>query len=132
MPTWPMGVFRRGQMLKYSDIYEGYRVQHLLWCTHSGGEGAWRCYSHVWTCTSVRLAVYGGGLSWFPVCLCDLCQAVLPMSSPDRLGRPHGRTQEVWKARDNFCESQQPHIDALWRFVQEQRARRRQARPAAP
>ena len=34
--------------------------------------------------------------------------------------------QEVWKARDKFCESQQPRIEALWRFVQEQRARRRQ------
>ncbi|KAK9838128.1 hypothetical protein WJX81_002944 [Elliptochloris bilobata] len=34
--------------------------------------------------------------------------------------------EEVWKARDKFCESQQPHVDVLWRFVQEQRARRRQ------
>ena len=42
------------------------------------------------------------------------------------------RMQEVWKAREKFCESQQPRIDALWRFVQEQRARRRQARPTAP
>lgn len=44
---------------------------------------------------------------------------------------PRPRTQEVWKAREKFCESQQTRIDALWRFVQEQRARRRQARPAA-
>jgi hypothetical protein len=39
------------------------------------------------------------------------------------------RAQEVFKARDRFCETQQPRIDALWRFVQEQRVRRRQARP---
>jgi len=40
------------------------------------------------------------------------------------------RAQEVFKARDRFCESQQPRIDSLWRFVQEQRVRRRQARPS--
>lgn len=39
--------------------------------------------------------------------------------------------QEVWKAREKFCESQQLRIGALWRFVQEQRVRRRQARSMA-
>ncbi len=39
-----------------------------------------------------------------------------------------GFLQEVHKAREKFCAAQQPRIDTLWRFVQEQRTRRRQAR----
>eukprot|EP00884_Botryococcus_braunii_P013754 jgi/Botrbrau1/2237/Bobra.101_2s0065.1 len=34
--------------------------------------------------------------------------------------------EEAYKARERFCESQQPRIEALWRFVKEQRMRRRQ------
>ncbi|CAL5220662.1 g2708 [Coccomyxa viridis] len=33
--------------------------------------------------------------------------------------------QDLQKNRSNFCSSQQPRIDALWKFVQEQRAVRR-------
>lgn len=35
--------------------------------------------------------------------------------------------QDLHSNRTNFCKSQQLRIDELWRFVQDQRVKRRQA-----
>ena len=39
--------------------------------------------------------------------------------------------QDLQKSRSKFCSLQQPHIDGLWKFVQEQRAARRKVPPAS-
>ena len=87
------------------------------------------CDSQAWVCTPVVLAIRGP--QGHPVCAHGLCAASFWGAHLTGCAGLTTRAQEVWKARDRFCESQQPRIDALWRFVQEQRVRRRQARPAA-